>query len=181
MLNIIFKTKRLDDPDQLTKSEFFAISACIHFMLWKKSFNQDQIYYLLNFIHQNSSCKHIDDAAHLITRIMADLHKSGSVMDFLYNSKFIASLDKKYKKHSIEQILIFVLLGGEEYMDKLNYVGYFHTDVNLGGDFAFTMLIRKAYKKCADLRDSVVDKSYFEAVEIIDDALSRTDYINNGR
>jgi hypothetical protein len=175
MLSKLFK-KSLDDKEQLSKASFFFTDACCNFMMWKKGFTNDQLNFLLPLVRKNFSLKTTDDAAYLITKCMADLQESSTFMDFLHTSKFIAPLDKQYKVFAVEHLMVFAFLEGDETNQQLTYISYIYTDLALGSGLGFQRLANKAHKKFLEIKGSNAEKGLSNAVEIVADALSRTNY-----
>lgn len=177
MFNTVFNKKDLSDDDQLTRASFFTIQASSALLMKKKKINDRQCYFLINHLLTHSSNESPLDSAFYIIRSMADLNRETTYIDFIRYSGFIKKLEKQYKEFCLENLMILTFLDNNEENLQLNYINYFYTDLEMGGDFGFSWLANRAYKKYKKLQIPKPTEEYSNALDIIRDALYRTTFV----
>ena len=157
---------------------FSVVSSCLVVLMRKKEITPLQNYFLVNFEKEHHlENSELVDIAYFLTEMMSGLQKNTNYMDFLFTASQANVLPKNLKEDMIVNIMTMVMLGNEEeedYCAALSYVAYISEDIGYGTSQSFENFQRRAWKNSQKIRASHNLTGYEETLEIMQDALSRS-------
>lgn len=156
--------------------------SCLVILMRHKNITPLQNYFLIQLGEEYFDySKSKVDMAFQLTEHMSALQKNTTYMGFLYEvSPRAKKLSRSVKKQMIVNIMIMIMLDDEDHEDycqELSYVRFIMEDIGLKSLWSYYWLSLKAWVESRKIRKISELGEYDRALEIMQDALSRTNLI----